>query len=264
MHDVDLHLRRIGVSPAEVALDLAGLSTLQRAHLAHVPFENLDIVFSSGVAHDIDAAFAKIVGPDAASSRGGWCFEVNGLFARLLDALGFRVTLLGAAVLLDGPSTILEHLTLEVSTDGLEPHLVDVGFGDSFTQPLALNSAEIQPGGPADFQLIASPQGTTLAEIVDGVPAARYRFKRVGHRFDDFAPVAASMQVDPDKHWRSKPFATRLLDRSNDDRVTLTHDRLKLRRGGTTDEQPVARGEWHATLDDWFRIELDHRALPET
>lgn len=251
--DADRYLARIGLQRSAATPDLAGMERLQRAHLANVPFENLDIVFADGVPHDRRRAFAKIVD----SRRGGWCFELNGPFALLLREIGFDVVLLGAAVLLDGPSTVIEHLALEVSggPDGLEPHLVDVGFGDSFVRPLALNRSGPQPGGPATFEFIASPHGTTLTEHVDGVPEARYRFKRVAHRFDDFDAVAASLQVDPDKHWAKKPFATRLLDTDSSDRVTLTHDRVKFRRDDVETERPVAADEWDGVLDDWFGIE---------
>jgi len=252
--DVEHYLARLGLQPGAVRADLAGLATLQRAHLTHVPFENLDIVFQGGVLHDRAAAFAKIVH----AHRGGWCFELNGAFGWLLEALGFRVSLLGAAVLLDGPSTVLEHLALEVSggVEGIEPHFVDVGFGDSTVGPLALNRAGPQDGGNATYEFFGSPQGTTLSRLVDGVPEARLRFKRVAHDFDDFAPVADSMQVDPDRHWRTKPFATRLVDIVSTDRVTLTADRLKIMRDdGSVDERPVPRDEWDGVLGDWFGME---------
>lgn len=248
--DVDRYLARLGIADETEARRL-GAAGLMRAHLVAVPFENLDIVFAGGVPHDPRAAFDKIVG-----GRGGWCFELNEPFAHLLSHVGYDVLRLGAAVLLGGPTRVLEHLALEVSggPDGLGPMLVDVGFGDSFDVPLHLNRAGLQPGGHADFELIPSPEGTTLAEYVDGVPAARYRFKRVAHAFDDFAAVAASMQVDPAKNWHRTPFTTRLLG-TGDDRVTLTHDRLKLRRGGAIEERPVARDEWDALLAEWFSME---------
>jgi N-hydroxyarylamine O-acetyltransferase len=252
--DVDRYLDRIGLEADSVRTDLDGLVLLQHAHLAAVPFENLDIVFGAGVPHDRNAAVAKIV--DA--RRGGWCFELNGAFADLLDALGFDVSLLGAAVLLDGPSTVLEHLALEVAggVGQIEPHLVDVGFGESAVRPLALNRRGPQDGGNATYEFFNSPQGTTLSEHVDGVPAARLRFKRVAHAFDDFAPVAASMQIDPEKHWATKPFATRLVDVDSTDRVTLSADRLEIAPAtGSPTERAVGRDDWDATLDEWFAME---------
>ena len=65
------------------------------------------------------------------------------------------------------------------------------------------------------------------------------------------------MQVDPDKHWHRKPFATRLTgngDGDGDDRVWLNHDAFKLRRNGVVEERPVERDEWDALLDEWFAM----------
>lgn len=248
--DVQRYLDRLEVPRASITSDLSGLRLLQRAHLVHVPFENLDIVFADGVPHDRDAAFHKIV----EDRRGGWCFELNGPFALLLAALGFDVSLLGAAVLLDGPSTVLDHLALEVSggVDGIEPHYVDVGFGDGVVRPLALNRSGPQDGGNGTYELIGSPQGTTLTRHVDGVPEAQLRFKRVAHEFDDFAPIAASMQSDRNKHWSTKPFATRLLDRNPPGRVKLTTDRLEVNEGAGSSRRAVERDEWDDLLNDWF------------
>lgn len=255
MHDVDVerYLDRLGLQRSSLTPDLDGLALLQRAHLSHVAFENLDIVFAGGVPHDRDRAFDKIVG----DRRGGWCFELNGVFAPLLEGLGFDVMLLGAAVLLDGPSAVLEHLALEVSggTEALEPHFVDVGFGDGVARPIALNRSGPQDGGNGAYELIGSPLGTTLARLDDGIPRAQMRFKRVAHRFEDFAPVAAAMQVDPTKRWSTKPFATRLLDGTEPGRVTLTTDRLVLRENGTSTTRDVRRDEWDDALDEWFAME---------
>lgn len=251
--DVDEYMERLDVE-RPLQCNTENLDALQHAHLVAVPFENLDIVFAGGVPHDRSAAAAKVL-----SGRGGWCFELNGSFATLLTQLGYDVKFIGAAVLLDGPSKVLDHLALEVTAprhadQRSEPMLVDVGFGDSFVRPLRLNGAGPQDGGNAEFELMPSPQGTTLAEIVDGVPEARYRFKRVAHQFGDFAPAAASMQIDPVKHWRAKPFATRLLG-TGSDRATLTHDMLKLLRNGQLEVCPVGRNQWDDALDQWFGME---------
>lgn len=263
------YLGRLGIGSDDATCDLAGLRRLQLAHLERVPFENLDIVFGSGVAHDCSVAVAKILRPDpdrGGAHRGGWCFELNGSLALLLEAFGFDVRLLGAAVLIGGPSQVIDHLLLEVSSPELAPHLVDVGFGDSFDLPLALNTPGPQTAGSGVFELIGSPHGTTLTRHVDCVPDALLRFKRVAHSFDDFAPVARSLQTDPTKHWASKPFATRRLTddevgRESDDeraerrRVTLTHDRIKIERGGEVDERPIGRCDWDGALADWFAME---------
>ena len=81
------------------------------------------------------ALFEKIV----TQRRGGFCYEQNGLFAAVLRALGFDVTLLEARVSKgDGTFGIpFDHLTLMVQLE--DRWLADVGFGDSFLDPLRLD-----------------------------------------------------------------------------------------------------------------------------
>ena len=194
-----------------------------------------------------DDVVAKIVD----RGRGGWCFEANGAFAWLLEQLGFPVRRLGAAVLIGGPNTLVDHLTIEVQLD--RAYLVDVGFGDSFTRPLDLTDGEPQDGGKALFQFLPSPQGTTMAEIEDDLPAAKFRFKRVVHPLADFATASRRLYDDGDAHWQRWPFATRLLG-DGADRVTLLADRLKVRRGAETTETPVAPDDWDDVLAEWFAM----------
>ena len=71
--------------------------TLRALHLAHVltvPFENLDNFLGRPVSLEPGDLFAKIV----TAQRGGYCFELNGLFSLLLEAMGFSVTRLIARV----------------------------------------------------------------------------------------------------------------------------------------------------------------------
>lgn len=247
--NIDRYLGRINYTGSR-SPTLETLEALQRAHLTTCPFENLDVFHQRPVRTDLDHSLAKVV----ERRRGGWCFELNGAFSALLDALDFSVVRLGAAVLLGGPNRIVDHLTLEVTVD--QPYLVDVGFGDSFIRPLALNDRQVQHGGSGQFQFIDSPEGLTLTSIDDeGVPTPQYRFRRVNLELADFDEASSRLYNDREQHWRQRPFATRLLD-GGPDRVTLLADRLKIIRGGAVDETPVAPDEWEAALDQWFAMSI--------
>ncbi len=248
------YLDRLGIGRSGFVADAEGLATLSRAHLVRFPFENLDVVHAGGVVHDLEAVTAKIVD----RGQGGWCFELNGAFARLLASLGYDVLLLGCAVLLDGPSTVIEHLALEVSggPEAVEPHLVDVGFGESFVRPLRLNTDRPQDGGDGTYALLPSPQGTTMTKEVDGVPDARLRFKRVAHSFGDFAAASHRLQTDPALRWSRVAFATRLLTDGDatPGRVTLRGSNLKVLAPGSDEvaERTVTADEWSDVVRHHF------------
>ena len=123
---------------------LASLDRLIDAHLRRVAFENLDVLLDRPIEIDADKVFAKVV----EGSRGGYCFELNSLFARLLLALGYELELLVARVRWglpeDAPLTQQSHLMLRLYLAEGE-FLVDVGFG-SANPPRALPL----PGDEAD------------------------------------------------------------------------------------------------------------------
>jgi len=119
--------------------DRAALTVLIRAHLAAFPFENLDVQLGRPVSIEPDAIFDKLV----TRRRGGWCFEQNGLFGRVLTALGYDVQRIAAGVMrhVQGEASMGNHLALMVMLEG-RPWLVDVGFGGILTGPLPLETGE--------------------------------------------------------------------------------------------------------------------------
>lgn len=153
---LDATLARLGLSVERPAPTLANLDRLIHAALHQLPFENLDVLLEKDVDIDPQAAFAKVV----EQQRGGYCFELNSLLARLLTSLDYRVTLLVGRVRwglpADAPLTPQSHLLLRVDLDeGV--YLVDIGFGGPASPralPLRLN--EELPGG---WRLTGEPDG---------------------------------------------------------------------------------------------------------
>ena len=92
-----------------------------------------------------------------------------------------------------------------------------------------------------------------MARLVEGVPEAQFRFKRVALDLKDFEPASQHLQTDENGFWVQKPFATRLLGEGGD-RVTLLKDRLKILRDGVTEETPVGQAEWPSVLLEWFEL----------
>ena len=123
-----LYLKRIGMSEnLKFSHSVEFLNQLQLAHVTRVPYENLDIIKGVPLNLDPEHLFDKIV----IRNRGGYCFDVNGLFGALLTELGFRVTHL-AARFLRNESTIplRRHRVLLVECDEGE-YICDVGIGSA-------------------------------------------------------------------------------------------------------------------------------------
>src|SRR5689334_10616650 len=161
--DVHAYLDRIGYRGA-IEPTFETLAALQRAHLLAAPFENLDIGLGRPIVLDHGLLFDKIV----TRRRGGFCYELNGLFAELLRALGFHVTRLAAGVArADGEfGPEFDHLTLlvrEPNQSGTQ-WLVDVGFGDSFRAPLRLADGLEQPQDGRAYRLDRDGERWTLWE----------------------------------------------------------------------------------------------------
>ena len=141
--DLAAYLDRVGFEgPARP--DAATLIALHRAHLYAIPYENFDVQFGRPLTIDPEAAFEKIVG----RRRGGWCYEMNGLFASALEAIGFTVTRLAGGVRRDlmGEVMVGNHLVLKVDLEG-GPWIADVGFGDGVLEPFPLSEGPIEAGG---------------------------------------------------------------------------------------------------------------------
>jgi N-hydroxyarylamine O-acetyltransferase len=135
MLDLDAYLARIGLEGRP------GMVELHRAHVAAIPFENLDPRRGVPVSLELEDLQRKLV----ANRRGGYCFEQNLLLKAALEALGAEVEMFLARVrvgaLAGGPRP-RTHLVLGVQTNGQTWH-ADVGFGHgSLLEPI--------PFGPGD------------------------------------------------------------------------------------------------------------------
>src|SRR5205823_4704473 len=185
MIDVAAYVRRIAYA-GPLAPTTETLRGLHLAHVLAVPFENLDIGLGRPIALDEAALFDTIV----VRRRGGFCDELNGLFAALLRALSFDVALLSARVARPdgGFGPPFDHLTLLVTFPAPEGRrLADVGFGDSFREPLLFQEAIEQPQEGPVYRLTRDAEDWTLLRRAqgdrDGPWEAQYRFTTRPHRW---------------------------------------------------------------------------------
>ena len=131
--NMDIHkiLKRIKFE-GEPRINFDTMARLRKLFILNVVYENLDIHYGPTLMDsDPEKAYDKVVN----KGRGGFCYELNGLFAALLREIGFQVDLLACFLGRDpDPETDFSHMLLRVSLN--YSYIVDVGNGRSFRTPL--------------------------------------------------------------------------------------------------------------------------------
>ncbi|HEY0384838.1 MAG TPA: arylamine N-acetyltransferase [Pyrinomonadaceae bacterium] len=217
--NIEAYLARINYQ-GSLAPVAETLRALQVAHLLAVPFENLSIHSGQPIVLEDEALFTKIV----TERRGGFCYEVNGLFAALLRTLGFDVQMLSAGVANaeGGFGPDFDHMTLLVTLE--RRWLSDVGFGDSFREPLLLDERSVQVQGRRAYKLLPEDAHLILFQRHEGDAwKPQYRFTLESHTFSDFAEMCRYHQTSAESHFTRARVCTRATEEG---RVTLSEMRL--------------------------------------
>ncbi|GHO47971.1 arylamine N-acetyltransferase family protein [Ktedonospora formicarum] len=235
--------------------DLETLQALHEAHMLAVPFENLSIHYGQPIVLNEEVLYNKIV----SRRRGGFCYELNGLFAWLLRELGFRVTLLSAGVANQkqdgGYNPDFDHLTLRVHDLAGSDWLVDVGFGDSFRLPLRLELEVEQDGADGHtYQLIEEGDYWILRQRDGAGFEPQYRFTLQPRALSDFNARCHYHQTSPDSGFTKKRVCSLALP---DGRLTLSDLLLITTLQGRREERSLSNEqEYVATLAKLFDITI--------
>ena len=244
--DIRTYLARIKYS-APVNADLETLRGLQLAHMLSVPFENLDIVpLGRTIQLDEISLWNKII----ERRRGGFCYELNGLFAWLLKQIGFDVTYLNARVFnREGKLGIeFDHLVLLVRfPDESSRWLADVGFGDSFTEPLNFEHIGEQVQGLRAYRLEQMPEGRiSWQRNYDGTWERQFFFYPQPRNFpSDYEAGCLYHQTSPQSSFTRGSIVSIA---TPDGRVTLEEKRLIVTKDGRREEKVVANHEEYTLL----------------
>ena len=230
MVDVAAYLERIGYS-GDISPSSETLRQLHRAHLFSIPFENLDISLGRPILVEEDSILRKIV----EQRRGGFCYELNGAFAALLRAAGFQVTLLSARVARanggEGPE--FDHLTLRVYLE--TPWLADVGFGDSYVDPLRLEGGTEQTDPAGTFRLFEDGNRWHMQKKEsDGNWRAQYSFSLQPRVLKEFGGMCHFHQTSPKSSFTQSRICSRA---TPEGRITLSEMKLIVTRGGEREER---------------------------
>ena len=249
MLDVQSYLERINYS-GSLEPTAVTLRALQVAHLLAVPFENLSIHAGQPILLNDDALFIKIV----TNRRGGFCYEANGLFAALLRALGFDVAMLSAEVANAageyGPA--FAHMALMVQLE--DRWLVDVGFGDSFLEPLLLDEPGEQRQGSRAYKITEEGKYRVLMRRDDGKEwLAQYRFTLKPHVYADYSEMCHYHQTSPESPFTRGRICSRATQQG---RISLSD--MRLITTSHSDGKQVREERTIASEEEFARILYEH------
>lgn len=255
--DVNKYLKRIDVH-SEVKPDLETFRFLHRQHLYAVPFENLDIHSGRKIILQKDMLLHKIID----EGRGGFCYELNGTFYELLTAVGFKVKRVSAGVCDDGKnySPDFDHMALIVSINN-EDYLADVGFGDSFVEPLKFKLDENQKDIRDYFKISKSKEDEYyfLYRSPDGenfIP--QYRFTTVPRELNEFDEMCRYHQISPESHFTQKVICSKADEAG---RISLSNLKFIKTVNGVKEQKEITENEFNSLLKSHFNITLPGRLI---
>lgn len=193
------YFRRIGVDETSIGANPESLKLLQRQHLLNIPFENLDIHWRRPINLDAESFYRKIVG----ERRGGFCYELNGLFYNLLREIGFHSRIVSARVAGGENNFGAEYDHLAILTKiGDEEFLVDVGFGSFIAEPLkfVLDLEQQDANGvfmirkfdENYFEVLKKDAGKWQSEFI---------FTDIERDLNEFAGMCRFHQTSPESHF---------------------------------------------------------------
>lgn len=244
------YLRRIGIDETSFSADLESLKLLQKQHLLHVPFENLDIHWRRLIVPDVEKFYGKIV----EENRGGFCYELNGLFYTLLREIGFQSRMISARVAggENGFGAEYDHLAILTKIDG-EEFLVDVGFGSFTAEPLKFTSDLEQQDKNGVF--LIRKFDAHYFEVLKkdaGAWKSEYIFTPFGRDLSEFAGMCRFHQTSNESHFTRGKICSLM---TVEGRKTLTDRKFIETGNGEKKEFSVdSEAEFNEILEREFHI----------
>jgi len=184
--DLQQYLKRINFQ-GEIKLNLEGIKKLMQSQIFSVPFENIDVQAGKAISLLGDDIVTQIV----TKNRGGYCYQINGIFSLMLQEIGLPHYYIAVRPLVNPAPNTKTHLAI-IATIENEEYLIDLGFGgNSIREPLKLSEigTEIQHGSDT-FTLVKTEEDEYLLQIQTGQEWTNlYSFDLTPQRWIDFKPA---------------------------------------------------------------------------
>lgn len=243
------YLRRIGVNQSKISPNLVSLKLLHKQHLLHIPFENLDIHWKRPIILDNQSFYKKIV----EANRGGFCYELNGLFYEFLNSFGFQNKLVSVRVAKDNGVFGVEKDHMAILTKiGDENYLVDVGFGAFIAEPLKLITDIEQQDSAGTFLIKKHDDYFQVTEKKGEDWKDVFNFKLKGYILQDFAGMCHFHQTSPDSHFTRSKVCSLMTENG---RKTLTNKKfIKTENGKKSEKKVDSENDFNDLLEKEFKI----------
>jgi N-hydroxyarylamine O-acetyltransferase len=260
----DVYLSRLGLDPETVRrADYETLVRLQRAHVTTVPFETLAITgdpFGDRDGEGVSLALPDLYEKLVDRGRGGFCFELNGLFGWLLAELGFDAARIAARVVGDDgdarpPANHHSHL---VTID--REYVVDVGLGTPpLRRPLSLDGTPRSDAAGVDWRVLESdrPDAEYVTQFRgpnDEEWTDRYLFDATPRTLHFFEATCEYLATAPESPFTGDPVVSIATDRGH---VKLTPETLRRSERGEETERDIGESEWDDLLDAEFDLRYE-------
>ena len=251
---LDKYLQRIKLT-TELTVSRELLIEIHQAHLANIPFENIDITLGKPIELSEDVILKKVLD----DNRGGFCYELNFALYLLLSAIGFNVTLLSARVFNgSGYGKEYDHLLLLVDLDG-EQIIVDVGFGDSFQLPFSINGS-VHKESTGFYKVNDNEDVYTLWKSLDDKDwLPLYIFTSTPRKLAEFEDMCVHQQTSSESNFTKGMVCTVPVENG---RKTLSGNKMITTIDGVRTEQTIDNEAlFYQLLNNTFGIELNDDAM---
>lgn len=250
---IQTYFQRLGLPlpVTQPACSRALLNTLQYAHVTRIPYENLDILDGKPLPMTCDEQYQKMV----LHRRGGYCFELNGIYAALLQAIGYQVkTCMGR--FLRGESTIpMRRHRVILATCSEGTFICDAGVGQQAPRhPLLLAPDLIQEQYGETYQVTREPFfGYVIQTRHKGSWRPMYSFTEEEQLYVDFVMPSYYCEHAPDSFFNK---GMMLSIKTHDGRKTIDGNLFRIFRGDDVCETVISEPEQLiALLDESFNLE---------
>lgn len=249
MIDLAAYFARIGYDgPAEASAQV--LRDIHALHVASVVFEDVDVQLGRGIDIAPEAVDAKLIH----ARRGGYCYEQNGLFKRVLEALGFEVEgLLGRVqwMLPAEPARGRTHMALRVTIDG-QAWLTDVGFGSALPNPIRFDIDTPQKTAHEDYRMASVGRERRLEALIAGTWEPVYQLNLEPQLDVDYVQPNWFSSTHPTSNFKQNLIIARTTQTT---RFNLLNNRLTIRQAdGSAEKRVLNAAELTQVAGDIFGL----------